>query len=300
MKKPQLTFAIPFYGTVAYLKATLASLQKQAVSEWLAIVVDDASPDKSARALVESLDDDRISYIRNPTNLGLADNWNRCIDLCRTPLVTLLHADDELLPEYAAIMLAAHARWPSASAIFCGAQTIGPGGELLVSIRDLVKKWLRPKSDEPFTLAGATGVTTLLRGNLIVCPTLCYKRALFDELRFASDWRMVLDLEFYLRALIAGAQIVGIPDVAYRYRRHPDQTTEIFEKNLQRYTEEIQLWRWAASAADRYNWEETAVVARKMTILKLQMVHSILGDMTRLSMRSAGRKITLLRAMVGA
>jgi hypothetical protein len=48
--------------------------------------------------------DARISYVRNPTNLGIAGNWNRCLELAETALFTLHHADDRLNARYAEII----------------------------------------------------------------------------------------------------------------------------------------------------------------------------------------------------
>ena len=60
----------------------------------------------------------RVRYLRNPKNLGMAENWNRCLDVADTELVTLLHGDDELCPEYGLRMTDAMKAHPSAAAAF--------------------------------------------------------------------------------------------------------------------------------------------------------------------------------------
>ena len=67
-----------------------------------------------------------VRYERNAVNLGLAGNWNHCLAVASTDLVTLLHADDELLPGYVAAVLGGHERHPSAAAVFPSATVIGP------------------------------------------------------------------------------------------------------------------------------------------------------------------------------
>ncbi|MDN3920474.1 glycosyltransferase family 2 protein [Roseateles violae] len=297
MSAPQITFAIPFYGKVDFLDRALASLLAQDFGDWRAIVVDDCSPTDEARRLVESLADGRIEYLRNERNLGLAGNWNRCVQLARTPLVTLLHGDDELMPHYARQMVDAHRRWPDAAAVFCAAAIIDAKGRPMFSFRDHVKRWLLPAAREPFVLEGQAGVSSLLRGNFIMCPTLCYKRRIFEALDFSARWRMVLDVDFYLRALMQGLRLVGIPEVAYRYRRHSEQATAEAERNLRIFTEEIALWHETADQARTRGWQTSERLARRMHIIKLQLLYYIAGDILKLRLESAGKKLGLLAGL---
>ena len=55
--------------------------------------------------------DERISYHKNETNLGMVPNWNRQFELAETDLLTLLHQDDCLLPNYVALMETAQMRF---------------------------------------------------------------------------------------------------------------------------------------------------------------------------------------------
>src|SRR4051794_20749684 len=90
-----LTFAIPYYARLDYLRQAIASVFRQSSPCWELIVCDDSGGE--AEDLVASYGDARLKYYKNPCRLGMVANWNRCLDLARTDLVTLLHADDELL-----------------------------------------------------------------------------------------------------------------------------------------------------------------------------------------------------------
>ena len=92
-----ITFALPYYSNLGYLREAIDSVLAQTISNWEMIVVDDAGPEPAAD-LVATLDDPRIRYVRNVANLGLAGNWNECLRHVTTPYVTLLHSDDRLLP----------------------------------------------------------------------------------------------------------------------------------------------------------------------------------------------------------
>lgn len=297
--EPQLSFAIPFYGSVEYLHKAIASIRNQTLRDWTLVIVDDCSPSQGARALVESLGDTRITYFRNERNLGLADNWNRCVELCHTPLVTLLHSDDELYPRYAEMMLAAHRQWPDAAAVFCRALIVNEQSKPVFSLRDRVKRWLMPAADQAFVLVGEEGTRRLLRGNFVICPSLCYKRSAFDGLRFSTRWRFMLDLDFLVRVLLAGKQLVGLPDFAIRYRRHAEQVTVECERNLKMFTEEIDFLRWAAEEARTRGWMRARSVAQKMPIIKLQILHYALQDFMHFQFAAARMKLKLLGQGMG-
>ena len=54
-------------------------------------VVDDCSPDVDVAALVKNIAGERIVFSRNSKNLGLAGNWNGCVDRSNGVWVHILH-----------------------------------------------------------------------------------------------------------------------------------------------------------------------------------------------------------------
>ncbi|HEV3344895.1 MAG TPA: glycosyltransferase family A protein, partial [Pirellulales bacterium] len=206
---PTITLAIPYYSNLEYLRKAIESVLRQTDDSWKLLVSDDGEHGAEAERLVLGFHDGRMAYHGNQRRLGMAGNWNRCLDLADTDLVTLLHADDELLPDYTATMCKEAERRPEACALFCGAEVIGEGGERRFSLPELVKKALRPGRGRRIELAGREGVKALLRGNFIMCPTLCYRQRLLGERRFSDRWQMVQDLDFTTRLLLEGETLVG-------------------------------------------------------------------------------------------
>jgi glycosyltransferase involved in cell wall biosynthesis len=108
---PAITFAVPFFSGIAYLPLALESVRAQRDGRWRCLVIDDGNLE-GVEGLVRSCADARFRYVKNDRNLGMAGNWNRCIDLAETDLVQLLHEDDELAPSYASTMLRAATEHP--------------------------------------------------------------------------------------------------------------------------------------------------------------------------------------------
>jgi glycosyltransferase involved in cell wall biosynthesis len=249
--QPAITFAIPFYRGVDHLERAVRSVVNQTIGEWRLLVVDDGGTDGAgAQALVDRLDDGRASY-RRFENAGLAGNWNRCLDLATTDLVTILHGDDELLPHYGDVVVAAHERHRDATAVWCRVAIVDDAGRPVFSLPDAYKRVLAPRrraSDSgDALLRGDGGLASLLRGNHVFCPTLCYRRSALGTVRFDDRWRFVLDLALMAEVLLAGGSLVGVRDVAYRYRRHNESQTALLTATSERFVEEAAIHRPLAS-----------------------------------------------------
>jgi GT2 family glycosyltransferase len=292
----ELGFAIPFYSGLEYLGRALQSLRTQSTSRWRAVVVDDAGPDPGACELVHELADPRIRYVRNDTNLGLANNWNRCLELAEADLVTLLHSDDELSGDYAEAVLDAHREHPEAVAVHTGATIIGPTSRPIFSFPDFVKRFTGPSRRSENITAGDEGLATVLRGQFIFCPALSYKTRLLPDRPFDSAWHQVLDLDLIARLLFEGQRIVGVPSRAYRYRRHPASQTALLTSSRDRFREEFALYNQIARHAEARGWRRSATVAGHARIVRTHLVYRALGSVLRGRVREARSTVSLLRA----
>lgn len=292
-----ITFTIPFYANTDYLRRVLDSVRAQTVRDFQCLVVDDCGPEPEAAELVRSYGDERISYRRNRQNLGLAGNWNVCLDAAQTDLVQIVHADDELCPHYAERMLAASREWPAATAFFCRAQIINAHSQPVFSLPDYVKKYLAPAADVPFVLSGDEGLRSLLEGWFIFCPTLCFRRSQLGERRFDPRWRFVIDLAFVSRLLLEGAQLVGLPDIAYRYRRHSGSKTTELSANLVRFEEERDLYQQLHAQTQEQGWRRAAAAARRRKLVKRYLAYCIAQDAVHGRFLAAAAKLQLLRQL---
>ena len=293
---PAITFAIPYFRDPRLLAAAVASVRAQTVEDWELVVVDDAGPHGEAgAAVVAGLADRRARYVRHDRNLGLAGNWNRCLDAAGAPVVTLLHADDELAPRYAELVLAAHARHPQAAATFCRAEIVDGDGRPLRSLPDAVKRVVQPRRSGDLVVEGDAGLASLMRGQYVFCPTLAYRRAALGSLRFDGTWRMVLDLAMLAELLFTGRQLVGVPDVAYRYRRHGANESAKLTAEATRFAEEAELHRLVAARATALGWRRTARMAALMPTVRLHAAYRAAGDAARGHPGAAAAKLRALR-----
>lgn len=293
---------IPYYSEVDYLKEAVYSVLKQSSNRWQLIVVDDCGNSSSeAQNFIEGLRNPSITYIRNPKNFGITLNWNRCLELSKSPYAMLLHSDDSLEPTYIESMLDLIESDKSAAIYFSMANVIGPKGKRVFSFPDFIKKFLTPASSEKgIVLQGEQGLAALLRGNFIFCPTMCYSLRHLDHSRFNPKFEMVQDLDFIARCLMKDLKIVGSTKKTYNYRRHKQSTTTKHTKSLKRFEEEISLYRSIESLCSSMQWLKARKVAATGRIIVLNLAYNILLDALGLRITSASSKFQLLRRTVSS
>lgn len=91
----ELTVIMPAYNTAAYIAWAIASVQAQTwQGSWELLIVDDASTDGTPQAVEPYLADERIRYLRQETNQGVAAARNRGIAEARGAYVAFLDSDD--------------------------------------------------------------------------------------------------------------------------------------------------------------------------------------------------------------
>lgn len=273
-----ISITIPYFKGLHLLHLAIKSVLAQTSTEWRLTVSDDGGLELGASELVASFRDERIRYSLSQTRLGMVGNWNRCLDISDAPFVTLLHADDELLPNYVQCMEDAWKYAPDVTAIFCQPKIISETGERVFSFPDAYKRLLIPTSRERILLEGETALTGLIRGNYIFCPTLCYRKEAIAGKRFDPKWKMVQDLDFTTSILLNGGKLLGIPDVVYAYRRHANNATNAYTRSMERFEEELELFKELGVRCREKNWARAEKTAERASIVKLHLAYRISED----------------------
>ncbi|WBK00539.1 glycosyltransferase family 2 protein [Methylocystis parvus] len=111
MSSVVVSVIIPAYNAAAFLGAAIASLQAQTLSQWEAIIVDDASTDGTlelARRIAAS--DFRVRVLALDVNSGPSAARNAGFAVATGEWIALLDADDVYLPARLSEMIAAAER----------------------------------------------------------------------------------------------------------------------------------------------------------------------------------------------
>lgn len=124
---------VPVYNCSRYLPECLNSILAQCAPEqdMQVEVVDDASTDTDVAALVQAVGKGRVTYYRQPQNVGSLRNFETCINRAQGKLIHLLHGDDKVRNGYYAAMSRLFQAYPEAGAAFCRYSCVDDAGQTL-------------------------------------------------------------------------------------------------------------------------------------------------------------------------
>jgi hypothetical protein len=208
--------------------------------------------------------------------------------------VTILHADDRLLPRYGERVLAALEGRPEIAAAFTDASIVDVTGRPTWTAADLTKKVLpRPRHDHD--LAGDEATAGLLRGNYILCPTLCFRVDAVGGTPFDARWRFVPDWDITVRLLLEGRTLRAVREPLLEYRRHGGQQTSVLTENASRFMEEIEFLDRSADRAASLGWTASERTARRRITLRGHIAQKLLTDVSVGRFGAAREKARILR-----
>ena len=98
---PRISVGLPVYNGDNYLSGTIDSILAQTFTDFELTISDNASTDGTEEICrYYAARDHRIRYVRSPTNLGAAKNYNRVFELSRGEYFKLNGHDDPLSPRF--------------------------------------------------------------------------------------------------------------------------------------------------------------------------------------------------------
>lgn len=280
----RIGIVVPFLKNQSYLYRLIDSILAQDSDSWLLTIVDNSGGNDSVILRTDIAHDPRVDLIVNNQNLGIGKSWNTGIGSMKSrhnpSVIAVIHADDELEPNYVSTVLAAHSANLDVFAVHTQVRIIDEHGSLRFSFPDFIKRFIRPGSGaDEVASRGDVGLSQILRGNFVFCPTLSFKTAMCELPMFDERWKMVMDLDLISKSLLSGKTILGIGEKIYRYRRHSGNLTTQLNRSTERFVEEINLYYQISQTCEAQGFLSSARVARRMQIIWLHVFYQILRSL---------------------
>lgn len=260
-KNSSHTIFMPFYGDSNYFRLAVESVLAQNNPHWHLVIIDDANPDSSPGDWAKSLNDRRITYIRNSKNIGVSATFNKCLDLAKSTHLTLMGCDDLLLPNFVDQALELILVNPTAAILQPGVAIVDASGAIYSPLPDRIKKLLQPKSSK-MLLSGEALATSLVRGNWLYFPSLIWNAESLQHRRFSDELGVTQDLDLYLSLICDGQTFALGKEVAFLYRRHRSSVSSSQGPNGARYEEELALYKKYFKIFQNLGWKKAAKAAR--------------------------------------
>jgi glycosyltransferase involved in cell wall biosynthesis len=267
------------------MQEAVRSVLAQRDPHWRLTVVDDgAEPGVPEwfQALIAEHGPAKIRYQRNATNLGITANFQKCLTLVTHPLVTMIGCDDRMLPDYIGTVRALMRDHPQVALAQPGVEVIDENGEVVEPWVDKVKRRVyAPRVHGAVVLGGESLAVSLLRGNWMYFPAICWRAEVITEVGFDPNLRVIQDLALTLEWVRAGAQIVVSDTVCFQYRRHSVSVSSERAFSGARFAEERDFFLDEAVRMDRLGWRHAARAARMHLSSRLHAATLLPGALRR-------------------
>lgn len=213
----KLSICIPTFNRGKYLTNLLPKLVDLNIPDYEIIIVDNKSTDDTVK-IFKGFTYKDVKFFQNDRNIGMVNNWNRCIELASGDYIILIHADDlvdpKLFTEYYKILI----KYPNIGLIFSFPYLIDENDQIIGQ-----KKILKGN----LVIEGAYLFKILLMTNFIYASGVLIKKDCYRKAGvFCEKYNLLPDFDMWLRILLITPAIY-LDKPLFSYRIHPEN---IFSK----------------------------------------------------------------------
>ena len=253
---------LPYYGPVDLMQLAVRSVLAQQYPDWVLTVVDDGYPDPAVAEWFAGIDDERVRYHRNKQNLGANGNYRKALTYVTSEYVVIMGADDVMLPNYLSTVVADLEAHPDAVFAQPGVEVIDEHGQVSSGLVDRAKRVYAPRVSGRRVMGGEELAMSLLRGNWLYFPSLCWRAEPLLRTGFREGLDVVQDLALALDLIRQGGSLVVDDTTCFQYRRHRSSDSSWRALEGSRFTEERNFFRDVAREMDGHGWRRAARVSR--------------------------------------
>ncbi len=219
MTVPAVSVLLPVRDAGPYLRDCIASLDRQTLTDFEVVVVDDGSVDGSAEILDAWAGRDSRVRVRHLPPSGLVAALNLGIESCRAPLVARMDADDISHPRRLELQAGILDAQPGIGVVSC-----------------LVRHFRWHRVGEGFRIYEAWLNSLVTPGEIarerfvespVAHPSVMVRRGLFEQMGGYRDFGGPEDYDLWLRLLERGVAISKIDRTLYFWREHGERLTRV-------------------------------------------------------------------------
>ena len=222
MPSPAVSILMPVRNEQQYLAAALRSIQRQTLTDWQLVVVDDGSTDATPQILADfARHDQRIDVIRKPGD-GLVAALNDGLAACCAPLVARMDGDDISHPRRLELQAAFLAANPDIGLVACGFRHFPR--------TSLKQGMVAYESWQNRLQSHASIMADLFVESPFVHPSIMARRDIFTVLEGYRDMGWAEDYDLWLRMSCSGTRFARLPQSLFCWRDHPERATRTMDE----------------------------------------------------------------------
>ncbi len=248
-----ITILVTVYNFENCILECLESIKCQSYRNWKALILDNASSDKSANSISEFIDgDERFELIVNTENTGPYPALNQMLNLVDTPYFTRVDGDDFIAPTYLEEAITQIDNYPDLNAVFTNF-IYHPSGESIPYPSSIISK-------TPFSLSDILRDSLKVKGDYFSGSLNTFFRAIalcrtdvVKDLGGLKEWRTEADTLMWMQLACKG-HVVSIETPLYHYRQTPNSvTSSVYSDSQDLFWKKkllIELTHWLAQNSD--------------------------------------------------
>jgi glycosyltransferase involved in cell wall biosynthesis len=195
LQPPLVSILVPSYNGAAFLREALDSILAQTYPNLEIILLDDASSDHTPAIAAKY--EGKITYVRQPSNLGIYDNVNVGIAQARGSFIATYHADDIYLPTIVEAQVSYLQEHPEVGAVFCSDIFVDAEGREYgrLSLPQDVR------GERPLDYPAVLNTLLKYKNRFLVCPSAMVRASVHEHVGTyrQARYRNTSDLEMWLR-----------------------------------------------------------------------------------------------------
>lgn len=234
-RPPMVSVCIPAFNHARYIGRAMESALSQTMKDIEVLVVDDASKDETFEVAGRyAAHDGRVRLYRSDANVGMVENWNRCLRHATGTYVKLLCSDDFLEPDCLERQAKVLDDLGGVAIVSCARRLVEEDG---------ADAGVASYADNYVVKSGKTVINDCFHrvGNLIGEPCAVLFRREAAGRGFHPAYRQLTDLEMWFHLLERG-DFAHVPDALCGFRRHPGQQTRASAASLAFADDEFRLF----------------------------------------------------------
>ena len=186
-------------------------------------------------------EDPRIEFFTYPEKQGIGRMFNHCLDLLNSDWNMILGADDILSSDFLENLIDGIEFNPSVQMIQPKTRIIDSDGKEITTLEDSVKSIVR-NTKKPYLFKSREAIYSLSIGNWLYFPSIIWSSRALNLREFDLSLEIVLDLDFVLKILADGGEILYWPKSLFFYRRHIASVSMKPDRFLRRAEEEVAVY----------------------------------------------------------
>ena len=246
---------IPAYGESPHLEETLASACENLSDSVLITVLEDPS-EVNVIEFITSKFKSRVNFQKNKERLGIANNFNKCLELSQGKFTQICGHDDLIIKDPTNILKKTIDVHQEQLNLIFSAKVIQESSNIPLGLADFAKHVLKPRKNTLQEITNKVFLERLMLGYWFHFPAIIWRTEVAKKYKFNDQLKSAMDLDFLIDMIINNEKFKFIDEEILAYRRHTESASSVNSFTGNRYYEEISCHNKVSQYAKRKKYRK--------------------------------------------